>query len=101
MSLSWQEQVAAGKFPTCPEVCEDCQSGKHILHLLDELGDLVAFKESHPLHLEQTVLAIRGSVEDELWLEQMLNIIGRLYPRHQSTLSPADEDDRPYNDCED
>lgn len=79
---SWNEQIAAGKLPTCPEVCEDCISGKHVFHILDELSDLYAFWVPRTKNGKTfQTLSLTGYSEDELWLEQFLRTIGRLYEK--------------------
>lgn len=79
---SWNEQIAVGKLPTCPEVCEDCRDGKHVFHMLNELSDLYAFWVSRTKNGRTfQILSLTGYSEDELWLEEFLRMIGHVYSR--------------------
>jgi hypothetical protein len=70
-------------FPTAPEVCLDCRSGQHVLHIITELGDLVV-RWAHgniigvgPIKR----LKIEGYAESEIVLEDLMRVVGLEYAR--------------------
>jgi hypothetical protein len=76
-------------FPRCPEVCQECRDGKHILHIISELGDLCATKVDKftPAGKQHQQVRIEGWAEDELFLEDLLGMVwveyGRSHPEKQ------------------
>jgi len=73
--MKWHEQVKAGGFPTCEEVCEDCRDGKHVFHILDQCAQLYAQKSE----AEPGKIVIFGYAADELWLTQLMEQIRWAY----------------------
>ena len=66
------------KFPTCPEVCRECSSGQHILHVMGQLGDLWAEKKivcGINDGKKYSRIMFGGTVQDELGLEDLLDVI--------------------------
>ena len=71
------------KFPLCSEVCEDCRDGRHIMHIISELGDLYVHKVEKPTPgiKHYNYIKIEGWAEDELWLEDLLRVVSLEYKR--------------------
>jgi len=63
--------------PKAPKVCAKCEDGTHIMHIINELGDLIVtefFKDNNKRYLK-----FSGLVKDELWLEDLMRIISWEY----------------------
>jgi hypothetical protein len=60
--------------PKCPEVCRDCEQGKHIACFQDELGELSISLSEDGHHL-----LIKGYTEagDLFWLSRILDMAAR------------------------
>jgi len=73
------------KFPTQPEVCQDCEKGLHVLHILSELGYLEVTKTERWKDGQRIeYLKISGWAEDELFLEDLLRVVSWEYQRMQT-----------------
>ena len=59
-------------FPTCPEICKDCESGIHIFHVINELGDVWAKKQNSEPGQQ---IQISGFAEDEFWFKHLLQCV--------------------------
>jgi len=62
--------------PLCPEVCWDCKQGKHAMHVLTELADLVVTKKYvRTIHgRKKVLLEISGCAEDEDFLVELIQV---------------------------
>jgi hypothetical protein len=54
----------------CPEVCEMCEKDEHVMHCIDELGDLIVRYSP-----DKKSFFIMGHADagDLFWLERILN----------------------------
>ena len=62
--------------PLCPEVCWDCKQGKHVMHVLTELANLVVTKKYvRTIHgRKKVLLEISGCAEDEDFLVELIQV---------------------------
>ena len=80
------------KFPDCHEVCPDCISGKHVMHVLNELADLSVEYETKVARngREYKILVIKGYAESDIYLEDLMRIIKLEYDRMQEGYKRSD-----------
>jgi len=93
------------KLPTAPEVCTDCEEGRHILHIIHELADLYVTKTTvgpdRAHKRSRVLLVICGYAEDEEMLDDLIkgtHLAIKAYNRtpeepNNALLVPVEEDD--------
>ena len=77
------------KLPLCAEVCRDCESGKHVFHILNELGDIEA--EWVDVEIRGKIhkrISIHGWADDELWLENLLEMVAFTMNKVNKNVTP-------------
>ena len=68
--------------PLCKEVCQVCVDGRHVFHVLNELGDLSAYVEKRLISgKESEIIKFEGWAESELWVEDLMRVISLEYSR--------------------
>lgn len=63
-------------FPIAPEICQECLSGKHVMHIVDEMADFIIHVTTLTTMtgqvIENFIFSGYANGEDNFWLKRII-----------------------------